>query len=229
MTEPTPASDTAARVADYLQRTRDAFVPGSDHYYARIALWLALRAHQAGNFGIGAVAVVRSGNTADLYYGGNEMGKPNAVVDHAEIRALLKVASQAAPDQTIALPERASPDAGHPEDNEVGVYGTIEPCPMCACAITNAGVRRSVSTCADGELVRDGDYLVSSGGANVLGDKYPTQPRIWRDVQRARGVRFELLTPVDPELHDLSWNIMAATRDERDRSLATRPGIGIGR
>ncbi|MEZ0363083.1 hypothetical protein ACAG26_05190 [Mycobacterium sp. pUA109] len=213
-------SDIAARVQDYLDRTRDAFPPGSDRYYARIALDVALQAYRGGNFGIGAVAVVRSGSTADLFYGENAMAQPNAVIEHAETQAVLRVAAGAAPDHTITLPEPA--DAG------LSVYGTVEPCPMCACVLTNAGVQRSVSTCLDGDLVRDGDYLASDGGANVLGDKYPTQPRVWRDIQRARGLRFELLAPAEPELRELSWKILAETREEIDELLATRPGVGRG-
>lgn len=214
-------SDIAVDVRNYLDRTLGVYEPGSDAYYARIALLVALNAHRNGNFGIGAVAVSCSGSTADMFFGENGMGRANAVVDHAEIRAVLRVAAGAVPDRTIDLPAPfAAPDA---DTMGVTVYGTIEPCPMCACALTNAGVRRSVSTCVDGALERDGDYLASGGAANVLGDKYPTQPRVWRNVQQARGLRFELLSPVDPELHDLSWRIMAETRDEIDHALATRP------
>ncbi|OHV02518.1 nucleoside deaminase [Mycobacterium talmoniae] len=211
-------SDIAARVQDYLDRTRHTFPPGCDRYFARIALEVALRAYHGGNFGIGAVAVVRSGRRADLFYGENAMAQPGAVIEHAETQAVLKVAAGDAPDHTITPPE--------PSPAAVTVYGTVEPCPMCACVLTNAGVQRSVSTCLDGELERDGDFLTSGGGANVLGDKYPTQPRVWRDIQRARGLRFELLAPDEPELWELSWKILAETRDEIDELLATRPGIG---
>lgn len=225
-----PVGDIVADVRDYLDRTAAAFRPGSDQFYARIALCVALNAYRKGNFGIGAVAVIRVGNRAELFYGENGMGQPNAVIDHAETRAVLRVAAGAAADETIALPARAGPTGpGDPDAFDVAVHGTIEPCPMCACVLTNAGVRRSVSTCRDGAVQRDGDYLASSGAANVLGEKYRIQPRVWRDIQRARGLRFELLAPVDAEIHDLSWNLMARTRDELDRALAARPPIGSRR
>ena len=215
-------SEIAARVRDYLARTRQAFPPGSDLYYARLALAAAGNAYRTGSFGIGAVAVVRSGTTAEVFYGENGMGRPNAVIDHAETRAVLKIAAGAAPDETIEL---AGP--ARSVDVDVAVHGTIEPCPMCACVMTNAGVQRSVSTCADGALERDGAVLASDGAANVLGGKYATQPRVWRDLQRTQGLRFELLTPVDPELRALSWAIMADTRAEIDRALAERSPLGL--
>lgn len=222
--------DIAAQVQNYLDRTEDTFPPGSDLYYARKALFVALNSYKHGHFGIGAVAVVRSGNAADLFYGENGMAKPNAIIEHAEIRALLRIAAGETPDHTIKLAKPSQQTATTYRDEiETTVYGTIEPCPMCACAMTNAGVRRSVSTCMDGKLERNGDYLVSSGAANVLADKYETQPQIWRDIQQIRGLRFELLTPTNQELHDLSWGIMTASRNQVDQVLATRPPLGTKR
>lgn len=218
--------DIAARVQGYLDRTENTFQPGSDLYYARKALVVALTSYRHGNFGIGAVAVVRSGSTADLFYGENGMAKPNAIIEHAEIRALLRIAVGEKPDHTIELPKPSQSTDTTYCDIETTVYGTIEPCPMCVCAMTNAGVRRSVSTCIDGTLESQGDYLVSTGAANVLADKYETQPQVWKDIQQIRGLRFELLAPTNQELRDLSWKIMIASRAKVDQVLATRPPLG---
>lgn len=48
---------------EYLAATALRYRPGQDEYYARVALEQALVAGAAGNFGIGAAAVVRTGPT----------------------------------------------------------------------------------------------------------------------------------------------------------------------
>ncbi len=120
-------SEVAAQVQEYLDRTHDTYPPDSDAFYARIALSAALNSYRKGNFGLGAVAVVRWGSRVGLYHGENGMAKPNAVVDHAEAHALLRVAAGETPDRVIELPQPAT----DPDQVEVTVYGTVEPCPMC--------------------------------------------------------------------------------------------------
>jgi tRNA(Arg) A34 adenosine deaminase TadA len=215
--------DVATRVEAYLEDKASAHVRGTDGYFAVEALRVALRSFRDGNYGIGAIAVVRRSGTVYEYRAGNAMVSGQGLVDHAETRALLRIASGEAADSSYAVP----PAVGGvlPEDG-IAVYGTLEPCPMCASVMTNAGVARSVSTVVDGRLVHEDLYLVSDGAANVLGDKYKIQPRVWRDIQQGRKLRFELLDIDDPDLAELSQAIFIETRVQIDKQLAERPPKG---
>ncbi len=82
------------------------------------------------------------------------------VIDHAETRALIAAATSVPDDEY---------SSNHNADLErlptgLTVYGTLEPCPMCACTLTNAGAIRSVSNADDGQLVIENGIPSSDGG-----------------------------------------------------------------
>jgi len=211
----------ASEVRSYLAATVDRFAPGSDEHFARLSLQLALTAFEGGNYGIGAVAVLRKGGSLDVHFGQNKMVSGTGLVDHAETRALLHLAGTADPDEVIPAPANYSLASGH-----IAVFGTLEPCPMCASVMTNAGVTRSVSTVVDGQLVRQGEFMVSDGAANVLDEKHLIQPMVWRAIQQNRGLRFQDLASDDTQLHDLSLRVFTDTRQQIDQALASRNPVG---
>ncbi|MGH9211695.1 MAG: hypothetical protein ACRD2C_13565 [Acidimicrobiales bacterium] len=211
--------DAATAAVAFLRSTAGHYEVGSDDHYARRALDQALLALVEGNYGIGAVAVVADDVEVREHHARNAMLTGLGVVDHAETRAILAargggVAPHAYPRDTNAATRRLPVG--------VSVYGTLEPCPMCACALTNGGVVRSVSTAMDGELVDVDGMATSGGGSSVLGAKWLLQPYNWRWLQEATGVRFELLDARDPELVALSWRVFAETGREVDQRLARR-------
>ena len=201
-----------------MERSRNKFARGSDEYYARKCLEAALAAYHLKNYGIGALAVVHEGMTAREGTAGNRMVSGSGVVDHAETRALLRIANGEAADTEYQL-ESAPPHG-------LSVFGTLEPCPMCACVMTNAGATRSVSTVEDAHLVENSGFFLSDGAANVLGDKSKTQPAIWQSIQQGRGLRFELLSTADAELQALSRRIFEETRSTIDQHLSDRTHLG---
>jgi tRNA(Arg) A34 adenosine deaminase TadA len=212
-----------SKVEKYLAESQSKFIQGSDEFFARLALKAALSAFQAGNYGIGAVAVVRLRDEVRWYEGQNAMvTSPAGLIDHAETRALLKVAADEKPDGRFLVDDAISVGDYKPE---IDVFGTLEPCPLCTTTITHAGVQRSVSTCADGCLQHHDGYSFSDGAANVLGEKYPVQPLIWRNIQTGVKLRFERLSTLDESLHALSWNIFGDTREKIDKYLQTKPGL----
>lgn len=198
--------------------------PGTDDYYARIALAEALAASREGNYGIGAVAVDVVDGVVREFRARSAMVTGLGVVDHAETRAVLDVRGGRAPTVTYDLPESWPPAAG----SGLVVFGTLEPCPMCACTLTNARAARSVSTVEDGDLVTEDGVRTTDGSAMVLGEKYPLQPRVWRQIQESLGLRFDLLDTADEELRRLSWEIFAVSRDAIDRQLG-QPEPAAGR
>lgn len=91
---------------EYLAATALRYRPGQDEYYARVALEQALVAGAAGNFGIGAAAVVRTGPTVAEYRAGTALFTAAGVSDHAEVRALTKWRTGQPPDDQYARSPR---------------------------------------------------------------------------------------------------------------------------
>jgi tRNA(Arg) A34 adenosine deaminase TadA len=202
----------------YLQRSEGWYERGTDEYFARIALEQALLASREGNYGIGAVAVdFRDGQVRE-FRERSAMITGLGVIDHAETRAVLAAYSGAPPNQ-VYQDSFARTDLPRPG---VLSYGTLEPCPMCVCVLTNAAISRSISTVVDGHLVQDGDVVVSDGAASVLDKKFRLQPKVWQEIQRGLHLQFDQLSTLDSELVDLSWRIFAVSREEIDAVLARR-------
>ena len=142
---------------------------GALDYFARICLEVALTAHREGNYGIGAVAVHFKGGRVREYRGGNRVVADSGIIDHAETRALLRITRNETPDAEYSF------DFG-PSDG-LWVFGTLEPCPMCASVMTNAGATRSISTIGDGRLHDEDSYRFSDGAADVIGKSSTLSPR----------------------------------------------------
>jgi tRNA(Arg) A34 adenosine deaminase TadA len=221
------------QVKIYLLETEGKYQVGQHEYYAWIALSQALKAFEENNYGIGAVAIQVTEKDIFEYRERNAMVTGLGVVDHAETRALLKLKSGKQPDYkyprdmnnwTKSLPKGIS------------VFGTLEPCPMCSCTLTNVGAMLSVSTVRDGNLiVTEQGYKISDGAANVIVykepnvsqeevimDKFKIQPQIWQWIQTAHKLKFEILETTDQELKELSMKIFTETREQIDRQLAER-------
>lgn len=220
------ASPVAELVRDYLDKTKNTYEVGHPNYFARLALDEALQAYLEGNYGIGAVAVVVDEHEVKEYRARNRMITGQGIIDHAEIRAILRYAAASPPDTQVARDHNAHTRALPPG---LSVYGSLEPCPMCTTAIINAGATMSISTVADGVLIRRGEYLISDGGANAIGDKAHVQPLVWQEVVARRGAVFQLLETEDNELRALSESIFLDTREEIDKLLADRSGEAASR
>lgn len=210
--------DVERQAEDYLRRSDGRYALGTDEHYGRLALAQALNASREGNYGIGAVAVLVGDGTVREYHARSAMVTGLGVVDHAETRALLALRGQESPTSHYPLSDCASAPA-----EGLSVYGTLEPCPLCVCAMTNSGVRRSVSTAEDGKLVEEDGVLTSDGSASAIGRKRLLLPRVWRQIQDAAGLTFEVLSTEDADLARLSWEIFAVSRDNIDSRLG-HPG-----
>lgn len=109
-----------------------AMITHPPEHYMRIALQQAQAAALAGEVPIGAVAVcVQTG--AVLAQAHNQTITLHDPTAHAEVLAIRQVCGQA---QAQRVPE-------------IDVYVTLEPCPMCAAALSFARVRRVVFGASD--------------------------------------------------------------------------------
>ena len=213
------AASVVDAVRRYLTSTDGAYEAGSADYYARLGLQEALAVYLEGNYGIGAVAVLADEESVREFRARNAMMTGLGVVDHAETRAILKYAADHDPD---AIYDRGLNEHTRRLPEGLSMYATLEPCPMCAVALTNVGAVQSVSTVMDGRLVKNNEFFVSDGGATVVGGKGQLQPTVWQQIQENQGLSFGLLRTCDRALKSLSADIFLQTREETDRQLGQR-------
>ncbi len=210
--------DILRRVGRYLDETRNRYAPGQDEYYARLALEQAAVALREGNYGIGAVAVLVHPSRVLEFRASNRILTGLGVIDHAETLAVL--AARRGGEATVEYPRKLNRFTSDLPGG-LSVYGTVEPCPMCVCAMTNAGVKRSVSTVSDGKIITWCGYLVSDGSASAIGQKSKLQPLVWQSIQERLGLAFVELSTDDEELVALSAASFFGTRNEIDLRLTT--------
>ena len=209
----------SSEVEQYLNESAGYYPPGQDEYFARIALEQANIAFREGNYGIGAVAVVATVKKVSEFPNRNAMITGIGVTDHAETRALFDIRSGRLPIKTYNRNLNQS-TADLPEG--ISVFGTLEPCPMCDCALTNVGAKLSVSTVLDGQLIQKDGLSLSNGAANAIGEKGNIKPQVWQWIQKESGLVFRLLDTEDTQLVTLSRRIFEETREEIDTVLAQR-------
>jgi len=217
------------KVKVYLLQAKGKYEVGQHEYYAWLALEQALKAFEEKNYGIGAVALLVTENDIFEFRARNAMVTGLGVVDHAETRALLKLKGGKQPDYKYP---RESNEWTKKLPMGISVFGTLEPCPMCSCTLTNVGAMMSVSTVRDGNLILNEEgYKISDGAANVVQykdeelsvrDKFKIQPKVWQWIQTAHNLKFEILNTEDFTLKDLSMRIFTETREDIDRQLSER-------
>lgn len=126
-------------------KNNEAVPAAEDAAFMRLALKQAAEAASAGEVPIGAVAVVAGEAVA---FARNRVEEKNSAVAHAEIELLHRLGTL----------------RGDWRMEDVTVYVTKEPCPMCAGALVNARVRRIVCGVTDPRF----------GGCTVFG--IPSNP-----------------------------------------------------
>jgi len=103
----------------------------NDSQWMRIALGEAAAASERGEVPVGAVIVAASGD--EMARAGNRIEELSDPTAHAEVLAIRKAAA----------------DTGSPRLMDTTLYVTLEPCAMCAQAISLARVKRLVFAAYD--------------------------------------------------------------------------------
>ena len=121
--------------------------------YMREALILAREAAAAGEVPVGCV-IVRNGQIVGR--GRNRREEKHATASHAEMEAIAQ----------------ANEVLGTWRLDECELYGTLEPCPMCAGAILNARIRRVWYG------ARDAAMGACGGVMNLFMEEFPNRPAL---------------------------------------------------
>jgi tRNA(Arg) A34 adenosine deaminase TadA len=215
------AKRSLGEVQKYLDESQARFEVGSQPYFGRLALEYAGSALLKGNYPIGAVAVVREGDQVAAFRGENSLFSGNEAlgtlndslrritqaVGHAEMVALMTSLADLPPEQTLSVREH-SPLADLREG--LTMFGTLEPCPMCATAMT---ADRRVADSVSNALDPLGAYVIDPQRRAVQ------QPQVQTWIQEARNLRFRLLDS-DPRLTELSGRVFDACRQDLDARIA---------
>jgi tRNA(Arg) A34 adenosine deaminase TadA len=172
------------------------------------------QAREAGNYGIAAAFVLRSGGREIVCFGRNTVFSEGDPAGHAEMNALalarrLATTGEGATDGTTLV--RPAPH----DRLETLLYTTLEPCPMCTVALLNAGVQRVLLAQPD-----------AAGGALLHLDRLPD---IWSRFAEVRGLEVATAGDLPAELLDLLTRLFLDDKDALDGRLDTEPVLPVER
>jgi tRNA(Arg) A34 adenosine deaminase TadA len=207
----------------FIDRQLNQYLPGQDLFWGCLALKEAATALRERNYGIGAVAIEVLQEEVRVFLGHNRMiniAPLSADLSDSEVyfrKATFQMFGHAEMDALLRLKSGIKPDLIYNRNEnvflkvmELGIHvtGTLEPCPMCTCGMTNGNVVRNLSNAPDPQ----GAYIVSDP---------KMQPPVWRGIQASAGMSFGLVLGSD-ELTTLSSDAFTVTRVEIDSMLAKR-------
>ena len=146
----------------------------------------ALKALDSDNYGI-AACIVRKKTGEILYRAGNQLFKPSfRSRSHAEMLVI---------DQLEAT-------AGQGANEDLVLYTTLEPCPMCLTRIISSKIKEV--------------YYLSQDREGGMVAKRDQMPPIWQELSKNKS--FER-AKCRKEISDLAQDIFMRSRDELDHSL----------
>lgn len=167
---------------------REGFL-GYDDEASWVACIIALLAHETGNYGVGALIADADRNV--LAYGYNEICSPTFRSEaHAEMVVLTGFETR--------FPNQRK--------DELTLYTSLEPCPMCYTRILISGIPRVV-------------YVADDDGGGMV-RRRDSMPDYWRAME-SRCVFSRAL--VGEELGRLSWDILLFDMEDLGRSVKLGP------
>ncbi|WP_406697074.1 hypothetical protein V5E97_39425 [Singulisphaera sp. Ch08] len=232
--KPVVVSEAEAYVKSHNKQAKE----GTEEHYALKALDQAVMAFKEGNYGIGAVVLLKWEGKVHEFRDRNAMVTGYRLRDHAEARALDRAVVLFADlkKRKVSEAERArlgksimKADSTYDANTDflrklpdgLHVYGTLEPCPMCMVMMLNLGVQSSTSLAKDGELKLVNGVWTSDGAAIATEDKIKVAPLIWQSFYEKQGLKFRLYKSND-ELAKLGLRIFLETRQQIDDMLANQ-------
>jgi tRNA(Arg) A34 adenosine deaminase TadA len=162
----------------------DTFPHSAHDYFSRLSR-VEAQAGAAGDYAIAAALVIRCQGTELVVVGRNTLFSSRDPAGHAERNAIeaARRIGAADPGQLRAVLERGETDgsvlvrdAPHTRTESI-LYATLEPCPMCAVCILNAGIDRVVIAASD------------PPSGTMLGGRLEALPELWPQLASRRSLR----------------------------------------
>jgi tRNA(Arg) A34 adenosine deaminase TadA len=187
------SEDFTRRVLEHLASSVAGIEPYSAQEYFTVLLGRALRASQAGNYGISAALIVQDEDNEIAFIGQNTLVSERDPFGHAEANALklyreFRNLSPVGRKARARLWENPSSVTESGTDiftrrakhaYEVGpvLYTTLEPCPMCAVAIMNARIEHIIIANPDVH------------GGVLAPERLRRLPKVWPQLAEQQGLR----------------------------------------
>lgn len=188
------------RVRDFTERASKEFVLGSPEYFLNLALKEAVAAVRGGNYGVGAVVLLKKGEIVHVFKAQNGMITGPGIMDHAETRGLVEAASfndhwfnhqQSQGDVPKSNFHLSSHDHPYLDSLTEGLHviGTLEPCPMCMSYAIEANIGTSISGCLDGGTEKQHVEMPTGTGMGAM-SKWGILPLVMARILKSQGVNW---------------------------------------
>jgi tRNA(Arg) A34 adenosine deaminase TadA len=207
--------------------------PFSHTEYFTMLLAAALRAQDAGDYGIAAALVIRNRTTELISIGRNTVLSCRDPLGHAEVNAIRGIQSLLADERTghrlgarprgLEVPVGSLPSTviirpaaprPSPAASESVLYTTLEPCPMCAVAIISSRIGSVVVAAPDEQ------------GGTLAQERLAKLPPAWVTLASEQGLAVHFaspdstLIPIPAELAERLTRAFHATKEARDAEVS---------
>ncbi len=170
-----------------------------------------------GNYGISAMLIARSGEKEIVSLGHNEMFSTHDPAAHAEMNAIKRMT------QGIQKKDKRSwlIRKNNKDNQELVLYTSLEPCPMCTENAINAGVNRII--------IANEDKLAGA----MHPDRFNNLPVLWPQIAKERGIIIKFTqsnNPSDKETYlpkDLQQQLVNVFEDSRPEIDARIGASGV--
>ncbi len=231
-----PYEEALVRQAhEYLASRLVLIEPHTAEEYFTILLDRAVRAIEAGNYGISAALAVCYDDVELISLGQSTMISGCDPFGHAEANAIrslqrfialdvsgrMERAVQWVNSESVVTSKRGDRifvrSASPPHGSESTLYTTLEPCPMCTVAIINSRIQRVIIAIPD-----------EAGGA-LDPKRLAKLPILWPRIAASQGLQVEFAnsqfsqdadTYIPPELSAMLNNVFLNTKPERDAEVS---------
>ena len=231
-----PYEEALVQAHEYLASRLVLIEPHTAEEYFTVLLDRAVRAIEAGNYGISAALAVCYDDVELISFGQSTMISERDPFGHAEANAIrslqrfialdvsgrIESAVQWSNSESVATStgadrifvRSASPSYG----SESILYTTLEPCPMCTVAIINSRIQRVIIAIPD------------EPGGTLEPERLAKLPSLWPRIAASQGLQVDFAnsqkfsqdtdTYIPPELSAMLNNVFWNTKPERDAEVS---------
>lgn len=230
-----PYEEPLVQAHEYLASRLVLIAPHTAEEYFTVLLDRAVRAIEAGNYGISAALAVCYDDVELISFGQSTMISERDPFGHAEANAIrslqrfialdasgrIESAVQWINSESVATSKRGDRifvrSASQLHGSESILYTTLEPCPMCTVAIINSRIKRVIIAIPD------------EPGGTLEPERLAKLPSLWPRIAASQGLEVDFAnsqfpqdadTYIPPELAAMLNNVFWNTKPERDAEVS---------